>query len=241
MRRWRGGSAPSGRTASKAFHVGQELGIERGIGVEVEHVSSERDAAQVRRLIAGDELAVGDESHDIAPLGLGDVLGRDDQRHAGIAPPVQLLPDRASQDRIDAGRRLVKEADLWVVHEGAGELEASLHAAGQVAGKPTPDVTELDDVERSGHRGAPTERSDSVQRGDEPDVLRGREVRVEPGELRHVGQHLARLSAEFDRVLAQRRARSRSSAPACRPSSARSSSCPSRWDRSDRGSSPARR
>ena len=119
-----------GAHGKQAVDRRQELGIDR--------VRRCRGAARLHRTRCGagspaDRTRASSpsaiECHDIAPLGLGDVLGRDDEGHAGIAPPVQLLPDGAPQDRVDAGRRLVEESDLRIVHERAGELEASLHAA----------------------------------------------------------------------------------------------------------------
>ena len=47
---------------------------------------------------------------------------------------MELLPDLGPQERVDPGRRLVEEEQRRVVHERAGELETSLHAAGELAG-----------------------------------------------------------------------------------------------------------
>ena len=49
-----------------------------------------------------------------------------------------------AQERVDAGGRLVEEEQGRVVDERAGELEASLHPARELAGVAAADVPEVD-------------------------------------------------------------------------------------------------
>ena len=61
------------------------------------------------------------------------VLFRLEEGPARLAEAVELVPDRAPQERIDAGGRLVEDDELRLVDQGTRELEAALHAARQPA------------------------------------------------------------------------------------------------------------
>ena len=60
------------------------------------------------------------------------VVGRDDERHAGLLEPEQLVPQHVAGLRVEAGGRLVEQQQVGVVDQAAGDREAALHAAGQV-------------------------------------------------------------------------------------------------------------
>ena len=163
-------------------------------------VAAERLAAELVGRRQGDEPAAGDERDLVARLGLVDVLGRDEQRPALVAQPMELVPDSASQERVDARRRLVEEQQRRIVHERAGELEPALHAARQPARATAADVPQVDQLEDLA--GPPPARAPEhpEQRGDEVDVLADGQVRVQGERLRHVADPLAGLAAEAARA-----------------------------------------
>ena len=183
--------------------MAEQVGVDRAVGRDLEDVAAERHPAQRLRRVERDELPVEDQGDLVAVLGLRDVLGRDDQRPSLRPQAAQLVPDGLAQDRVDAGGRLVDEEHFGVVDERARELEAALHAAGEVAGEDVARVEEVDDLERAlDSTGAP-EGTDAVQRRNESDVLLCRQVLVEAEQLGHVGEPAAHSAAEAHRVLAQ--------------------------------------
>ena len=149
----------------------------------------------------------GDERHLVARLGLVEVLGRDEQRPALVAQPMELVPDPAAQERVDARRRLVEEEQRRIVDERAGQLESPLHPARQPAGATTAHVPQVDELEDLA--GPPPARAPQhpEQRGDEVDVLADGQVRVQGERLRHVADPLAGLASKAARFLAKDRHR----------------------------------
>ena len=80
----------------------------------------------------GEDLTAVDDGHRGAQLlQLGEDVGRDDDRLAQVAQLPQQLPELDAGPRIEAGRRLVEERRLGVVHEPARQARALLHAARQ--------------------------------------------------------------------------------------------------------------
>ncbi len=101
--------------------------------VDLDHLGLDVLGDQRVRRALGERPAVVDDLEVIAePLGLvHEVRGEDDglalaQQHA------QLLPHLVARLRIEAGGRLVEEDEVGIVHQGAREHEASLHAAGEL-------------------------------------------------------------------------------------------------------------
>ncbi len=91
----------------------------------------------------GRQTSLHDQRHHVALLRLADVLRGDQHRPAGIAQPARFLPDTSSQKGIQPGGGLVEEQQVRIVDHGRGELEASLHSAGEAVGAPTSDVPQV--------------------------------------------------------------------------------------------------
>src|SRR5205807_8856282 len=98
-------------------------------------------------------------------------------------------PELTARQRIDAGRRLVQNQQIWVVNERAAERQLLLHAARQLAGRPAGKRIET---------GCGKELRDTLlalafglaeQAAEEVEVLKygQRRVQVAPEPLRHVG------------------------------------------------------
>ena len=124
-----------------------------------------------------DQVALRDQGDLVAILGVADVLRRDEDRPPSVAEPVELLPDLGSEDRVDAGGRLVEEQQDRLMDERAGQLEAALHAARHVARPAVAGVPQLEQLEapRGPACAAPPEQPE--QAADEVDVLAGGQVR----------------------------------------------------------------
>ena len=187
---------PSWRTWRTNGRSARAMPSTRRRGLDLDDVAARRLAAQLGRCREGDEPAARDERDLVARLGLVEVLGRDQQRPALVAQAMELIPDPAAQERIDARRRLVEEQQRRIVDERAGQLEPSLHPARQPAGAPAADVPQVDQLEDLA--GPPPARAPQhpEQRRDEIDVLADRQVRVQGERLGHVADPLARLASE---------------------------------------------
>src|SRR3954452_18315306 len=95
-----------------------------------------------------DQLAAGDDPNAVGePVGLLQVLGRQEYGRALLIELADLLPDRLPADGIETAGGFVQEEDLGGVDEGRGEVEAPSHpsrvgADATVGGKGEPDAVE---------------------------------------------------------------------------------------------------
>ena len=89
-----------------------------------------------------------------------------------------------ARDGIDAGRRLVEQDQLRLVHQRAGQRELLLHAARQLVGQPRAKRRELRHVEQL--VAAALVMRDAVDLGKERDVLVNREIAIQAEALRQV-------------------------------------------------------
>ena len=194
---------PVWRTPRTNGRSSRSAAVEQRGGLDPDDVAARRLAPQVVRGRQGEQAATRDQRHEVARLGLVDVLGRDQHRPSGRAQPVELLPDARPQQRVDPGRRLVEEQQGGIVDERARELETALHAAGQTPGSPAPDVPQVEELEDLAGPAPPAREHHPEQRPHEVDVLADRQVRVERERLGHVAEPLAGLAPEPARLLAQ--------------------------------------
>ena len=109
-------------------------GVQEGrrvpLELERDDVAAE-DVLEPGRRVEGHELAVVHDGDAVAEeVGLLHVVGRQDDRHAGLFVELaDVLPDVAARLGVEAQGRLVEEEDLGPVDQAAGDLEAALHAA----------------------------------------------------------------------------------------------------------------
>jgi len=90
-----------------------------------------------------DDHAVGEEH------GLGDVVRDEDRRLLGLAPDAEkLLLHRLSRLRVERGERLVEQEQLRVGREGAREVDALLHTAGELGRPAVGEAGETDEIDQ---------------------------------------------------------------------------------------------
>ena len=84
------------------------------------------------RSVDVDDAAVIDDRHPVAEaLGFLHQVGRQEHGLAALADPAHQIPDRPPRLRIEAGRQLVQEHDLRVVHQRQGDEQPLLLSARQ--------------------------------------------------------------------------------------------------------------
>jgi hypothetical protein len=131
------------------------------------------------------------------------VLSRDEERPARIAQSLQLLPDRAPEERVDARSRLVEKQNRRVVDERTGEFQASLHTAGEIAGPTVPHRPEVEKLENLANPAASLREEEAEQAGHEVDILGSGQLGIEQEALGHVSDLLTRRTPKSPGLLAQ--------------------------------------
>ena len=106
-------------------------------------------------------------------LGLGDVVGGDEEGGAAGVAAVQELPELRFGAGVESERGLVEEEEVGLVEDGAGELEAALHAAGEGFDGVVGAVAQVEQGEQVG---------DAPAQGASPE---GEEAAVEPERFPH--------------------------------------------------------
>ena len=124
------------------------------------------------------------DRHPVAqPLGFLESMGRQEDRDAALAEPVDQLVDTARGDRVQAGGRLVEEEDLRLAEERPRKGDPLAKALGQRAAWIVRAVGEVDGLE-----GAPDSIArvrHLVQLGEALEVLDDAQAEVEPRRLGH--------------------------------------------------------
>jgi hypothetical protein len=111
------------------------------------------------------------------------------------------LPEFAARHQVDTGRRLIEDDDLRLMHQRARQREFLLHAAGQLIGKPAPELRQLRHLEQA--IAARTKIADPVDLGEERDVLVDAQVAVEREALREIADRSGDVAVLLHRVLAE--------------------------------------
>ena len=128
-----------GRGHDGACHI--VLAVARGAVLHGDGDQTGLDRAQHRaggELVAGslgDDLAAVDEG-DLAAelLGLFEVMGGEQDGGAFAVHLLDVLPEFQAEFDVDTGGGFVEDQQPGTVHQGAGENDAALHAAGQGPG-----------------------------------------------------------------------------------------------------------
>ena len=120
---------PATRTRPSAQSVrGRQLGLTIA-DAHGHDVGADLGLELVGRAAHDDHAAVDDREPVAEPVGLLEVVRRQEQRDALALQPPQLVPERRARGRVDARRGLVEEQQARPVHEPAGEVDAPAHAA----------------------------------------------------------------------------------------------------------------
>jgi class 3 adenylate cyclase len=120
------------------------------------------------------------------------VVGREDQRHVGVAQLAQAVPDEEPRRRIETRRRLVEEEHPRRVHERAGDHHALGLPAGEEVRLVARTVEQAELLEQLIGALVALPRRHAVVRRVEDEVVADRDRPVEVAPLRHDGELLPR-------------------------------------------------
>src|SRR6266849_298985 len=127
-----------------------------------------------------DHLALVDDADRVGLLGLLEIVRREEDRGAALAPDrAEVFPQRPAARYVEARGRLVEEEDLGAMHEAADDLELASHAARE---RPHRLLQLACDAEQRGQ----TLHLLAVRRGHESVARRVRIEAVEDGMEAHV-------------------------------------------------------
>src|SRR5258705_5877668 len=186
-----------------AFELRQELahigtfddeGDQAGLLDDVLHRTARNDAAEI------------DEDDSVAAFRLVHVMGADQDGEPALAQMMDLLPEFAAGQWIDARRRLVEQQQPGLVEHASREREALLPTAGKLAGeliltvlKPEPCERSIDLLLALRHL---------VDAGDEFQIFADGEIFPEAEALGHVTDRALDVLRIADDIVAEARAAS---------------------------------
>ena len=154
---------------------------------DLDHASAHRPHPQFVGGADRTDPPVRQDADDVAQSGLLDELGGDHEGLARRRDLTEVVPEAGAQDGVDAGRRLVEQQDLRIVHEGGGQPETTLHPARGLADQLLAVLVEVDQVQQSVQSLRPPER-DPVERRVEVEVLPQRQLLEEDRVLGEVAE-----------------------------------------------------
>ena len=133
-------------------HRRERLGGARRVGaagqVDLEALAADAVLQLVGRAVGDDGAAVDDRDAVGEPLGLVEVLGRQQDGRALRDEVLDRLPQADAAARVQARRRLVEEQDRRVGDQRGREVEAAAHAAGVGLGDALGGVGEVEALEQ---------------------------------------------------------------------------------------------
>ena len=190
------------------------LGVGRVLEAHLQPLAADLGLELVRRAL-GDHAAVVDHDDPIGePVGLVEVLRRQQHGRALRDAALDRLPEREPAARVEPGGRLVEEQHRRAEHERGGEVEPAAHAAGVGLRRPLGGLGELEALEQLAARARARPRGAC-----------GRAGRPSRGSRSRSGSRRPRRTARRARswrAARRRRARRRARRPARCPPSASS-------------------
>ncbi len=133
----------------RSGQVGEDRRRDLAVGLELDDVLGAERGDERRRGAQGEDPAAVDDRDPVAePRRLFHVVGGEQDRPPALLEPLDDLPDLAARGRVEPGGRLVEEQHLGVADQRAGERQALLLAAGELAHERPPLLLEADEGER---------------------------------------------------------------------------------------------
>ena len=151
-----------------------------------------------------DEPAVVEEGDPVSqPVGLLEVLGGEEDRHAGGDQAANDLPHGAARARIEASGGLVQENDTRVADKRHRQIQLALHPAGVGARRLSGSVDQVEPVQQVGSLAATLGPVQVIEVGHEQEVLLAGEQVVHGGELARDADDLAHRVGLANDVMAE--------------------------------------
>ena len=141
---------------------------------------------QFPRGAAVGQFAVLQQQHLIAALRFIQIGGGPDHRHALPSHFPHHRPEFPPAYRVHANAGFIQQQHLGTGHQGAGQAQLLLHAAGQPPGQALDEGRQAGEAQQDGKDGLRFLLAQAAQTGVEAQVLIDGEVLVEAEALRHV-------------------------------------------------------
>src|SRR5438105_1505966 len=153
-----------GRDAAGAEH--RERGVRVSVDVHLEQLGPERAQERRRRVEGDDSTGVDDRDAVAEPLGLVEVVRREDNRHL-VAPPQHRdeIEELVADEGIETDGRLVEEQDLWVREQRSRQFEPPALPPAVAGDRPIDDLAEAEGVDDLVESGPGLRRLDAPQPG----------------------------------------------------------------------------
>ena len=140
----------------------------------------------------GHHAAAGDDADAVAqPLHQIQLVGGEDDGHAGAGAVGEHRAHHVHGDGVEAGERLVKDEDVGVVDEAGGELDALLVAQGEVVELVVHTLAQAEFLEQLGAALLGGFAVDAVQLGQKDQLLQDLLFAVQAALLGHVADAAA--------------------------------------------------
>src|SRR6185437_14144215 len=133
------------------------------------------------------------ERDAVAIFGLVHEMGGDEDGDALLDQAVDMRPELAPGDRIDARGRLVEKERLGLVHHRAGQSEPLLEAQSEVARAVRHFAAEIENLGHQRNLAALPRTRQAIDAGEEIEILRDAQITIEREFLRHVAEPAAGL------------------------------------------------
>jgi hypothetical protein len=180
-----GGGVDAGRRPADALEDRGDLRQRLLLDADDEQLGAAHLALEAARVAAGDDRAVVDDDDLVGePVGLLEVLRRQQQCGAAVDEQVEHAPQLVACAWVEAGGRLVEEEHGRVGHERRGEVEPAAHAARVLLGEAVAGVAERELLEQLVGAALGRLAPEVVQLADHHEVLAAGEQAVDGRVLR---------------------------------------------------------
>ena len=152
---------------------------------------------QRRRLTLVEQFAFVHQQHVAALFRFIEIGGAPQDQHAVAGQLVHHLPQLAARDRVDADAGLIQQQYFRVAHQGTGEPQLLLHAAGKLACQPFGERAKGGELQQTVENFLPRLAGDAAQVGVQGQVFHHRQIFIQAEFLRHIAEHRVQGAVVF--------------------------------------------
>ncbi len=154
--------------------------------VNLQHLTGLHIGLHGRRAVQGNDLAVVEQGHGVAMIGLLHIVGRHKDRHALARQLEDQVPESTAGDGIHAGGRFIQKQNARLMLYGATQGQPLLPAARQVTGQQSLLIPQTGHLQHPTFACGPALAGHVIQSGVEINILAHRQVGVKREFLAHI-------------------------------------------------------